>query len=160
MLLRRRPDLLRGKTDRRAGTLVELALIMLVCMVLMFAIFEYGRYVFVRQQMENAARAGARQASVTATSYLSTTTANSMVGNVVTTAMAGSPATNVTWTAYQSDSSGNNIGAWTATPFGNMLVVQVNAQLPLMFPMFPFIPGGSGNSISITTTSMMRSEAN
>jgi Flp pilus assembly protein TadG len=72
---------------RRATTLVEMAFVALSCFYFMFAIFEYGRYVFVRQVMENAARSGARVAVVTPTSYLSAA-ANSNVGSAVTTAMA------------------------------------------------------------------------
>jgi hypothetical protein len=65
------------------------------------------------------------------------------------------------WTAYQSDSSGNSTGTWTATPFGNNLVVQVDADLPLLFPSFHFInPGSTPGSIHITVKAMMRSEAN
>jgi Flp pilus assembly protein TadG len=137
-----------------------MAAMKLVCFFFMFAIFEYGRYVFVRQMMENAARSGARVAVITPTSYLSAASANSAVDGAVQTALAGIPAQNMTWTAYQSDTSGNNIGVWTNTPFGNNLVVKVDADLTLLFPTFNFITGTSSSSIHITTTSMMRSEAN
>jgi Flp pilus assembly protein TadG len=153
--------LLRRSRQRSATTLVEMAFVALVCFFFMFAIFEYGRYVFVRQVMENAARAGARVAVITPTSYLSTTTANADVDSAVTTAIANAPVTNMTWTAFQADTNGNSIGAWTVTPFGNNLVVQVDADLPVLFPGLNFIsPGSSPNSIHITVKCMMRSEAN
>jgi Flp pilus assembly protein TadG len=138
-----------------------MAAMKIVCFIFMFAIFEYGRYVFVRQMMENAARSGARVAVITPTSYLSTTAANSAVDTVVQNAMAGVPAQNVIWSAYQSDTSGNSIGLWTDTPFGNNLVVKVEADFTLMFPTFNFInTGASPNTLHLTTWSMMRSEAN
>jgi len=154
MLLRRQ------SRQRRATTLVEVAFVALICFTLMFAIFEYGRYVFTRQVMENAARTGARVAVVEPTSYLSSTDANSDVGAAITTAMANIGVQNMNWTIYGCDSSGNNNGDWTTTQFGNDLAVQIDADLPLMFPLFNFIKPSSSNSIHISVKVMMRSEAN
>ena len=56
--------------------------------------------------------------------------------------------------------SGNNIGLWTDTPFGNNLVVQVDADLPIMFPLFKMLTGSTASSIHVTVKVMMRSEAN
>jgi Flp pilus assembly protein TadG len=137
-----------------------MAFVALICFTLMFAIFEYGRYVFVRQVMENAARSGARVAVVEATSYISSTVANNDVSNAISTAMANAPVTNMNWTIYQADTSGNNIGDWTSTKFGNDLVVQIDADLPLIFPLYNFIKPTSSNTIHITVKVMMRSEAN
>ncbi len=145
---------------RPATTLVETAFVALTCFTFMFAIFEYGRYVFVRQVMENAARSGARVAVVEATSYIDSTTANSDVGTAITTAMANAPVQNMNWTAYQCDSSGNNTGDWTTTQFGNDMAVQIDADLPLLFPLYNFIKPSSSNTIHITVKVMMRSEAN
>jgi Flp pilus assembly protein TadG len=129
---------------------------------MIFAIFEYGRYVWARQVMENAARAGARVAVVTATSYISSATATAGVNNAITEALANVPLQNVVYTEYQADGNGHNIGAWTQTPFGNNIVVQIDADLPLVFPTFGFLPnnGAASNSVHITTTVMMRGEAN
>jgi Flp pilus assembly protein TadG len=154
-MLLRRPH-----RQRPAGVLVEMAFVGMFCFFLMFAIYEYGRYVFARQVMQNAARAGGRVAVVTPTSYLSASAANSAVNTAVTTAMAGIPVQNFGWTAYQADTSGNNIGSWTNTPFGNNLVVQLDADLPIMFPLFKFLTGSTASSLHITVKCMMRSEAN
>jgi Flp pilus assembly protein TadG len=137
-----------------------MAFIAVLCFTLMFALFEYGRYVQARQVMENAARAGARQAVITATSYTPPATATAGVTSVINSALANEPLQNVTITIYQSDTSGNNIGAWTNTPFGNNIIVQIDGDLPLMFPTHAFSPGGGSNSIHITTKVMMRGEAN
>jgi Flp pilus assembly protein TadG len=142
--------------------MVEMAFVALICFAFMFAIFEYGRYVFARQVLENACRTGARVAVVTATSYIPASTATANVENAMTQALANVPIANVAYTEYQADSSGNNIGAWTQTPFGNNIVVKIDADLPLMFPTFGFLPnsGGAPNSIHIQVTTMMRGEAN
>jgi Flp pilus assembly protein TadG len=154
MLLRRQ------SRQRPATTLVEVTFVALICFTFMFAIFEYGRYVFIRQVMENAARSGARVAVVEPTSYLSSTTANSDVGDAITTAMANVGVQNMNWSVYACDTSGNNTGDWTTTQFGNDLAVQIDADLGLMFPLYGFIKPGSNNMIHITVKVMMRSEAN
>jgi Flp pilus assembly protein TadG len=153
--------MLRRRPSRRATTTVETAAVALVCFLLMFGIFEYGRYVFARQVMENAARAGARVAVVTPTSYLSAAAANAAIDTAVKNAVAGSPVQGATWTAYEGDNSGNNVGLWTTAPFSKQVVVQVDADLALLFPYLGYInPGASPNSIHITVKAMMRSEAN
>jgi Flp pilus assembly protein TadG len=152
--------LCRQKHQRRATTLVEVAFVALTCFFFMFAIFEYGQYVFVRQVMENAARSGARVAVVTANSYVSSTTANANVGSAITTALANAPITNMAWTAYESNTSGSNIGTWTSAQFSTGLVVQIDADLPLLFPLYSFISHSSNNTIHITVKAMMCSEAN
>ncbi len=154
----------RSRGRRSGTTAVEMAIVSLICLTFMFAIFEYGRYVMVRQVMENAARVGGRVAVVTPTSYVAPATATTQVTNAVTQALAsiplkGTPAV----TIYQADSNGNNIGPWTQTPFGNNIVVQIDGDLPVMFPTFGFIPNNSPtvpNAIHITVKCMMRGEAN
>ena len=100
----------------------------------MFAIFEYGRVVMMQQIMQNAARAGARIAVVTPTSYTFAVRATADVTTVINNNLAGLPLKNVTITLYQADDSGNNIGAWTSTPFGKNIVVQIDADCPNLFP--------------------------
>jgi Flp pilus assembly protein TadG len=128
----------------------------------MFAIFEFGRYMMYRQIIDNAARSGARQAVIEATSYISATQANSDVTAVVTQNLAALNVQNLNIQIYQADSNGNNIGSWTVVQFGGNVVVQVDADLPLLFPTFGFLPnnGAAANSVHITCKVMMRSEAN
>ena len=147
---------------RRATTMVEMTFIALLCFTFMFAIFEYGRYVQARQVMENAGRAGGRSAVVMATSYILPATATANVDAVITSALANEPLVNVVIQVFQADDVGNNIGAWTSTPFGRNIVVQIDGDLPLIFPTFGFLQatGGAANSIHITTKCMMRGEAN
>jgi Flp pilus assembly protein TadG len=46
---------------RRAATIVEMALVISLVLPLMFAVFEYGRIIMLKQLMDNAAREGARR---------------------------------------------------------------------------------------------------
>jgi Flp pilus assembly protein TadG len=150
---------------RRSGTtVVETAVVSLVCLTFMFAIFEYGRYVMVRQVMENAARVGARMSVVMPTSYVSAAVATQQVNDAITHALASIPLSGTpTVTMFQADNSGNNIGPWTQTPFGRNIVVQIDGDLTVMFPTFGFLPNNSTtvpNAVHITVASMMRGEAN
>jgi Flp pilus assembly protein TadG len=53
----------RKRIDRRpAATLVETAMVISIFLMVLFGIFEYGRFVMTRGLMENAAREGARWA--------------------------------------------------------------------------------------------------
>jgi Flp pilus assembly protein TadG len=147
---------------RRGATVVEMTFVALICLTLMFAIFEYGRFVFMRQVMENAARTGARDAVVTATSYVPPATADSALRAQIDDALAGQSLLNKNVQIYQADDSGNNIGAWTSTPFGRNIAVQIDGDLPLLFPTFGMLPsnGAAPNSIHITVKAIMRGEAN
>ena len=83
-----------------------MAFISCICLAFMFAIFEYGRVVMMQQMMQNAARAGARIAVVTPTSYLTSSVATADVTTVINNNLAGLPLKNVTTTIYQADDSG------------------------------------------------------
>lgn len=51
-------------TRRRGATLVEVALLLAIFLLFLFGIYEYGRYLMVLHVATNAARDGARYASV------------------------------------------------------------------------------------------------
>ena len=100
---------------------------------------------------------------VTATSYVAPATATANVDAVINSQMAGVKLTNVVITLYQADNNGNNIGAWTSTPFGKNIVVQIDADCPNLFPTWKFLPHSSTttpNAIHLTAKTMMRGEAN
>jgi Flp pilus assembly protein TadG len=58
--------MLRRPLDRKrsAATIVEAAFVLSICLLFLFGILEYGRFVMTLQVMENAAREGARYAVV------------------------------------------------------------------------------------------------
>src|SRR5215472_1385009 len=57
----RRPQ---TRTHRPAATVVETALVVSICLMFLFGILEYGRYLMTLQALTNAAREGARWAAV------------------------------------------------------------------------------------------------
>jgi Flp pilus assembly protein TadG len=139
------------KPARRGATVVEMAIVISACLVFMFAIFEYGRFVMLKQLLENAAREGARQAA-TGTSTLTT----SDIQGIVTQYLAGQPLTNVTTQVYKVDpASGTNLGDWTTASFGQAIAVQVDASYAPILPTFGFLQNPTG----LRATAVMRSEA-
>lgn len=61
----------RARLRRRGSTIVESALVLSVFLLLLFGIFEYCRFLFVLHVTNNAAREGARYASVNSTASTS-----------------------------------------------------------------------------------------
>lgn len=136
---------------RRAATLVEMGIVLSICLLFLFGIYEYGRLVMVHQLMQNAAREGARQA-VTGTATLAT----SDIQNTVTNYLAGVPVQNLHVTVYKVDpATGTSLGAWTSAQFGDGIAVQVTLDYqPVLAPVL------GSHSFSLSATSVMRSEAN
>ena len=59
---------------------------------------------------------------------------------------------------YQANpSTGANIGAWSASPFGNDIAVQINLKYQ---PMVPTTLGIIPSPLALQSKSLMRSEAN
>ncbi len=115
---------------------------------------------------------------VVPTSYTNPATDTANITALVTDQLADLPLTQVNIQIYQADSNGNNIGAWTSAPFGQNIMVQIDADCPNLFPtglptgipksggpsvMVNFLPNSSTttpNAIHLTAKSMMRGEAN
>jgi Flp pilus assembly protein TadG len=158
--------------SRPGAALIETAFIFIVLLVFMFGIFEFGRYMMVRQIVENAARTGARQAVTIPTSFTPAATCTAAVTSTITQNLAAQNLQNLNVQIYQSDTSGNNVGSWTTAPFGAPIVVQIDGDLPILFPKIdlgPHIPtsvsflpnnGAAPNSVHITAKVMMLNEAN
>jgi Flp pilus assembly protein TadG len=138
---------------RRPGaTLVETAVVIGACLIFMLAIFEYGRFVMIRQLAENAAREGARQAIISTSSATTTD-----IQNNVTQRLAGQPLQGLNIQVYKADpTSGANIGSWNSAQFGEAIAVQVNGSYQPMLPTFGFLP----STVNIQTRAIMLSEAN
>ncbi len=147
---------------RPGAALVEMAFISLILFTFMFAIFEFGRYMMVRQIVENAARSGARQAVTTATSYIPAATATANVTATITQNLAAQNLKNLSIQIYQYDPVAKTTSAWTSATFGQDIIVQIDGDMPLLFPTFHFLPnnGAAVNSVHITTKVMMRAESN
>jgi Flp pilus assembly protein TadG len=152
----------RSPVRRRALTLVETSVVALVCFLFMFALFEFGRAVFMLQIMTNAARQGARTAVVIPMGTTTPAAATQTVNNAVTQALAGQQLQNLTITIFEADANGNNIGLWTNAQFGQNLVVRVEGDYGCLFPTFNWLPnsGAAPNSTHLVAEVMMRGEAN
>lgn len=137
---------------RRAATLVEAAIVLNVLFLLLFAVFEYGRFVMFRQLIDNAAREGARLA-VVSTNNLTTADIQAQVQ----TYMAGQALTSFTVSVYRIDPTTKaNLGLWSDAAFGEAIAVDVTGQYAPMLPSFGILP----NPVSLSARSIMRSEAN
>jgi len=74
-----------GRAGSRAQALVEFALVAPLCFLLIFAVIDFGRYVYYVQILNNAAREGARYAIVHGSNSLNPTgpTSSDPSGNAV-----------------------------------------------------------------------------
>lgn len=159
-LTRRDPTTTRRRRPRwhpRAGrTAVEAAIVINVLLVLILAVYEYGRLIMVKQLADNAAREGARLAVVSTNPNSGVTT--SQIQTTVTGFLGGQAVNNLNVQVYQADSTtGNNVGAWNATPFGSNIAVQVDLDY---VPVVPVQFGITPAALHITAKSTMRCEAN
>jgi Flp pilus assembly protein TadG len=132
---------------------VESAVVLCVCFVLVFGVYEYGRLVMMKNLLDNAAREGARYA-VVHTGDLTTTD----IQNWVKGYLAGQDANlaNLNTQVFLADASGNNIGTWTNAQFAQYIAVQIDADYNLMTPTFLMMR----TTVHLRCVSAMYSEAN
>jgi Flp pilus assembly protein TadG len=142
----------KGRRVRRGATAVEAAIVLPLCFVLMLSIFDFGRLIMMQQLLENAVRSGARLA-VTNTNTLAT----SNIQSNVTQCLAGQTLSGMAIQVYQvNPSTGANLGAWTSTPLGGCIAVQITGNFTPIVPKLSLIP----NPLPMTVTAMMICEAN
>src|SRR5262245_22491279 len=141
-----------GRSRRRGLTLVETAIVLSLVVMVIFSIYEYGRFVMARQVVQNAAREGARLAVVSTNSL---TTAD--IQNRVSTYLVGQQLANTTIQVYWADpATGNNLGEWTDASFGQGIAVQVTGDYQPILPALLFMPA----TIPVQVRAVMYSEAN
>lgn len=155
----------RNPRRRDATTLVETAIVIGVCLLFLFGILEYGRFLMLQHLITNAAREGARQAIASTNTATPTTTTD--IQNTVTTKLAGQYLQNVTISVYKADpSSGASQGLWTDAAFGDGIAVQVTGDYQPMLPTvvvqkaLAVFSGFQTQTISLKAVALMRCEAN
>jgi Flp pilus assembly protein TadG len=138
---------------RSGTTLVETAIVLNIVLVVVFAIMDYGKLVMTKQLLDNAARAGARQATTGATTL---TTSN--IQSTVLQALAGQNLSGQTITVYQVNPlTGANLSSnWNNTPLGGSIAVQISGNYLPLLPVFSRIP----SPLAMQSTAMMTCEAN
>jgi Flp pilus assembly protein TadG len=138
---------------------VEAALVLPVLLLVLFGIFEYARFVFTVQLLNNAAREGARYAVVNlnnaTTAQVQAYVDNYLVGQGVQLANY-SATSNIS--IFQADpvTGKDNSGGWQNAGFGKPVGVQITGTYTPLLGKMLFM----GNSISLTATCIMYSEAN
>lgn len=169
---------IRELQPRRPGAAsVEFALSFIVLMMFVFGIFEYGRFLMIRQLTDNAAREAARLAASNSgfqynpvnNTYTPHTLTTLDIQNAFLNAMAGQPlwnSSNQPLTAadisvYRADPvTGNPMAdakgpAWTTCSFGESIAVSVSVKYDSMLPNFHFLT----NPDPMVFKCLMRSEA-
>lgn len=143
----------RDTTRRRGVTLVETAIVIGACLFFMFAIFEYGRVIMLRQLLANATREAARYAI-----YNTNTQPTPDLKSYMTGFLASQPLTITSFNAFQADPNNSyvSVGPWQNTPFGKPIVVQVQASYVPILPTLKFLP----NPVTLKDTATMYSEGN
>jgi Flp pilus assembly protein TadG len=154
--------LARGRNGRcRSGSaLVETAIALPICLLFIFGVMEYGRYLMMLHLANNAAREGARYAvSHTQPVVLEGVTygnSTSDVTNTVDRYLTGKRMVNQVTSVYLSDPSGNNIGTWTNAQSGESICVQIAGQFQWFTPTLLGMP----SQTNMQVRAIMRTEAN
>jgi Flp pilus assembly protein TadG len=161
----------RHRARRRGAAVVEVAAVISVFLLLLFGIFEYGRYMMIRNVYEEAAREGARWAvvntyNVAAGSKIEvqsrvagfmTGTATQVGASVVYDGGLTTQVQGLSVDVYQINPvTGANMGPWTSAPFSSTIAVQVTGTFRSVLPNFLLMQ----STIPINVIAIMRSEAN
>jgi len=146
----------KSSPQRKAATTVEFAVVCIPLFLFLFGIYEYGRFVFTLQVMENSAREGARYAIVH--TYDPTVAADTIAKVREHLAGAdvsafGAPAT---LTVYAADNSGTNLGSPLNAPFGTFIGVRIQGGYRTAVPNLLLM----SDVIQMDTRTLMNSEAN
>jgi len=130
---------------RRGASAVEFAIVAPVAFMLILGLIEFGRALMVQHMLNNAARQGARVATIEGK-------ANSDVTTAVNSALQGQPTTNMTTTIMVNGTVAN---ANTANPGDE---IEVTVALPVStFTWLPFTQYLKSNA-SITGVYSLRRE--
>ena len=147
----------RSRSDRRKGaTTVEFAFVAIPLFMFLFGIYEYARYVFTLQVLENAAREGARYAVVN--TYDSDVEADTIAK--VKAYMAGvdvaAMGNTTTITVYAAGADGGEVGGPRDAEFGTNIGVRITGAYDTFLPNLLLMPG----TINMDVRALMNSEAN
>ena len=148
------------KNRRSAASIVEFAFVAPIFFLLMFGVFEYCRFLFTLQLVNNAAREGARYAvvniSTDTTASVQAYVNSYLAGQGATQYVGYTPASNIT--VYMADPiTGQNTGqSWQNAYWGNAIGVTITGTYQ------PIVPGllSLTGSRTLTGTCVLTVEAN
>jgi Flp pilus assembly protein TadG len=169
-----------GRRRRGGVTLVESTLLLSIFLLFLFGVFEYARLMMILHVTTNAARSGARHASVNVDKPSNFVTVDSgttlSIKNHVISQMAGqhnnlqgASGTAFNVTAFPCDINGlysnpvvitpkAGYTSWNQASFTERIAVQVTGQYQPILPGFVFFYTGSTNYVPISITAAAGSE--
>ncbi len=139
------------RTPRRAATLVETAVVVLIFLTFVYAVFEYGRFVLLENLMVAASREGCRYALV----HSQDATVVTDVQNVAKQRMGGEDAQfpDLAVTVFATDNPSANLN--TLNP-DDPITVQVSGTFKPILASLGFLPV----SFTMKSASIMTCEGN
>jgi Flp pilus assembly protein TadG len=152
-----------ASVGRRGATVVETAFVLIICLIFMFAIYDYGRYLMLSQLANNAAREGARFAVANTSSATQANIQNTVMQYFAGEQLlnsSGKPLKATDILVYQANSTTGAAATpdsvWSDAAFGSSIMVRINLLYKPMLPTFGFLP----SSFPVQASAMMSSEAN
>ena len=132
---------------------VEMALLMPLCLIVLFGIMQGVQLIAARELLDNATREAARRAAV-GTNTLTTADIQSVLANCYA---GGTAAPGLTVLVYQADpTTGRNIGAWTSAGRGACIGVEATDNFTLGLVPFGIFP----STVTLHAKSVVYSEGN
>ena len=144
------------RKQRKGAVTVEAAFVLPILIVMMFAIFEYGRFAFVRNVIDHASREGARFAVVRTVD--DGTTSQDILDYVNEQLVGqGGQLENLNIEVYEADpDDGTEIDDWQNAAFGEPIAIRITGDYRPITAAMLFLP----TTIPMEALCMMRSEAN
>jgi Flp pilus assembly protein TadG len=149
--------LLRGRTARlprrRGAAIFEFTIVCMFLLMMLLGVIDFGRFLYVRQLITNAAREGARYATV----HVNDKTTAEIQAYVKTVLVGQDRQLDATISVYKVDpTNGTNLGTWNTAGFGQAIAVQIDGTLKPFVPRLIFLPA----SVPVQSKAIMYSEAN
>ena len=149
------------RRNRRSGaSLVEFAFVAPLMLMFLLAAFEYARFLFTLQLVNNAAREGARYAAVNTatdtTASVQTYVDNYLAGQGGTQFVGYTPASNISVYLADPITGANTMQPWQNASWGNVIGVSITGTYQPIVPGMYFFT----SSLTVTGTCLMTVEAN
>jgi len=145
----------RRRGCRRGAAAVEMAIVLLPFLLFIFGIFEFGRFVMIRNLVENATRDGCRLAAVnTDVNENSQNARTADIEQRVLDKLAGQSLSNLEIWVYPTNSEGRKLlGDWTTANYQQGIAVQVTGKYKPVLTGWIF-----SSSVTIDCKCIMNSE--